>query len=137
MDSITVLPLLPLLRTTRTFFYLDAHWYDHLPLAEETEFIFSNFDHFVVMVDDFQVPEDSGYKFDDYGPGRTLTLKDFPFDRDARVSTYFPARNSNQESGRRRGCAVLASQSMTPVVDRLDCLVRHRFQTDASWGCGS
>jgi hypothetical protein len=54
-------------------FYLDAHWNDDLPLEEELELIFSVHPHAVVMIDDFQVPDDPGYQFDEYGPGKALT----------------------------------------------------------------
>jgi hypothetical protein len=54
------------------FFYLDAHWNDDLPLAEEIDIIFSHCPMAVVMIDDFEVPSDAGYGFDDYGPGKAL-----------------------------------------------------------------
>jgi hypothetical protein len=58
----------------RMLFYLDAHWLDDLPLLDEMELIFSAWHDAVVIIDDFQVPDDSGYGFDDYGPGKALTL---------------------------------------------------------------
>lgn len=54
------------------FFYLDAHWNDDLPLAEEIDIIFSHCPLAVVIIDDFEVPSDTGYGFDDYGPGKAL-----------------------------------------------------------------
>jgi hypothetical protein len=109
-------------REARTFFYLDAHWLDDLPLADETELIIRNFDTFVVMIDDFEVPGDSGYKFDDYGLGKRLSLRDFPFHKDKRIAAYFPSRPSSQESGLRQGCAVLVSPNLKELIDSLDCL---------------
>lgn len=114
---------------TRVFFYLDAHWRDHLPLAEEVELIISRFPKSVIMIDDFAVPGDEGYTFDDYGPGKQLSLRDFPFHKDPRFSVYFPLRPSSQESGNRRGCVVLASHEMKAAVDSLDCL-SHRVSTE-------
>ena len=61
----------PLSRLT-IFFYLDAHWSDDLPLAEEIDIIFGHCPMAVVMIDDFEVPSDTGYGFDDYGPGKAL-----------------------------------------------------------------
>ena len=55
------------------FVYLDAHWAEELPLAEELCIVASAWTRCVVMVDDFQVPGDSGYAYDDYGPGLALT----------------------------------------------------------------
>jgi hypothetical protein len=56
------------------FFYLDAHWNEDLPLAQELEIIFSRFCAAVVIVDDFEVPGDPGYGYDNYGPGQALNL---------------------------------------------------------------
>jgi len=108
----------------RTFFYLDAHWQEDLPLREETEYIFSQFKRFVVMIDDFEVPGDRGYSFDDYGPTKKLSLSDFPFERDRRVRTYFPNRPSGTESGLKRGCVVLASADLVPQADTVPGLSR-------------
>ncbi|MDQ3623233.1 MAG: hypothetical protein M3463_12190 [Verrucomicrobiota bacterium] len=43
------------LTSARSFFYLDAHWYDDLPLKEEVDLIAQHWDQSVIMVDDFQV----------------------------------------------------------------------------------
>jgi hypothetical protein len=123
-NSTKFLASLPLAPTTRTFFYLDAHWYDYLPLADETELIFSKFRDFVVMVDDFAVPGDEGYGYADYGPGKQLSLRDFHFHKDPRLAIYFPQRSSSRESGNRRGCIVIASLTMCSFLDDLDCLTR-------------
>jgi hypothetical protein len=122
LDSRVFFSELKLPRETKVFFYLDAHWRDDLPLAEETEFIIRNFNTFVIMIDDFEVPGDPGYSFDDYGPGMQLSLRDFPFHRDNRVVMRFPTRPSGRESGLRRGCIVLVSPNLTKAVDSLDCL---------------
>ncbi len=61
----------------RSFLYLDAHWNQDLPLVEELEIIARSWSEFVLMIDDFQVPHDDGYGFDDYGPGKRFTLRDF------------------------------------------------------------
>jgi hypothetical protein len=54
------------------FFHLDAHWEGDLPLQEEIEIILGRFPNFLIMIDDFRVPGDSGYGFDDYGRGKML-----------------------------------------------------------------
>jgi hypothetical protein len=122
LNSIGFLSALQLPRETRTFFYLDAHWREELPLADESEFIIRNFNSFAIMIDDFQVTDDPGYAFDDYGPGKRLSSRDFPFHTDDRISSYFPARQASQESGIRRGCIVLASRDLKEKVDSLNCL---------------
>jgi hypothetical protein len=132
LDSRTFLAALKLPRETCTFFYLDAHWYADLPLADETTFILHNFDSFVVMIDDFEVPSDDGYQCDDYGHGKRLSLRDFPFQNETRVVTYFPSRPAIRESGLRRGSIVLASQDLRTKLDALDSLRPYLAQAAAS-----
>lgn len=94
-----------------TFFYLDAHWNADLPLADELQIIFDGWEDPVVMIDDFQVPGDSGYFFDDYGPGAALTLDYLPKSVLSQCSVFFPNTPSTNETGdRKRGCVVLAKQ---------------------------
>ena len=108
------------------FFYLDAHYYDDLPLAEEIDIIFTRCPMAVVMIDDFEVPWDAGYGFDNYGPGKalvssyirpaisahqlaafypsTLSTEDYPSTPMAAAGYADPARQ-------RRGCVVLVKQA--------------------------
>jgi hypothetical protein len=90
------------------FFYLDAHGLPELPLAEEIDLVFGHWGEAIVMIDDFAVPDDPGYGFDDYGPGQVLTL-DYLGSRAAPpMALWLPACVSAAESGARRGCVVLA-----------------------------
>ena len=92
-----------------TFFYLDAHWYADLPLAEELDLIASRWSRFVVMVDDFQVPGDEGYGYDDYGAGKALTIEYIkPVIARRNLTAWFPAAPAESESGHKRGCVVIA-----------------------------
>lgn len=93
----------------RVFIYLDAHWYDDLPLEEELMIITDTWNDFVIMIDDFQVPGDDGYGYDDYGKNKSLTFKTFShvFARHG-LTAFFPAASSSKESGGKRGCVVLA-----------------------------
>jgi len=91
------------------FFYLDAHWNDDLPLAEELEIIGSGWARCVVMIDDFEVPGDAGYSFDDYGEGKALTAEYLPAVTLAGWSLSYPSAPAVSETGSRRGCCVLAS----------------------------
>jgi len=90
------------------FFYLDAHWYDEPPLRKEVELIFSNFRESVAMIDDFKVPGDPGYAFDDYGPGKRLCLDYLPPLSSLGLTAFFPTTPSHEETGLRRGFVVLA-----------------------------
>jgi hypothetical protein len=94
------------------FFYLDAHWGDDLPLVGEVDMVFNRCPSAVVMIDDFRVPTDDGYHYDDYGPGRTL-VSDYirPAVLAHRLQAFYPSTASAAESGERRGCVVLAKET--------------------------
>lgn len=104
-------------KSETTFFYLDAHWNDDLPLAEELTIVFSNWPQAVVMVDDFQVPG-SSYSYDDYGEGKALTL-DYvnAVDGVNSLTAFFPSLSAEQETGAKRGCVVFALEES--VIDQL------------------
>lgn len=101
-----------------TLFYLDAHWEEDLPLREELEIIDASWPRAVVLVDDFQVPGDPGYAFDDYGRGKALTASYLPPMEG--WGTYYPALPAAKETGARRGCVVLVSAPLRAAVDALD-----------------
>jgi hypothetical protein len=108
---------------TRAFFYLDAHWSDEPPLREELDIILGRFKSFVIMIDDFEVPNEPSYGFDEYGIGKRLSLKDFPLHRDNRIACYFPSRPPSQESGLKRGAVVLASSNLRVLLDAIHTLI--------------
>ena len=90
-------------------FYLDAHWHEDLPLAEELAIVLENCAQPVVVIDDFEVPDDPAYAFDDYGPGKALTW-DYVAAIVSRhgLAAAYPATPSGDETGARRGCLALA-----------------------------
>lgn len=90
------------------FFYLDAHWKGDLPLGEEVDLAFAHWPQAVAMIDDFAVPDDPGYGFDDYGPGKTLTLAYLGTRAAPPTTIWFPACASSAETGAQRGSVVLA-----------------------------
>jgi predicted O-methyltransferase YrrM len=94
-----------------TFFYLDAHWYDDLPLAGELDLIERNWQNFVVLIDDFQVPGDEGYGYDVYGGGLALS-SEYIADilKSRRLEAFYPACSSVEETGGKRGCVVITRQ---------------------------
>jgi hypothetical protein len=99
------------------FFYLDAHWPDDLPLREEVDLIFRHWTRPVVMVDDFQVPDDQGYQFDNYGEGKKLSLAYLDHVAHLGFIPFFPALPSSEEVGLKRGWVVLAGDSF--CIDQL------------------
>ncbi len=99
------------------FFYLDAHWDGDLPLREEVDLAFAHWRQAVAMIDDFAVPDDPGYGFDDYGPGKALTLAYLGPRTASPTAVWFPACASTAETGARRGCVVLARD--TELIRRI------------------
>ncbi len=91
------------------FFYLDAHWGEELPLKEEVQTVFSNWPNAVAMIDDFKVPGDEEYLYDDYGENKRLCLE-YLADviRHLGLSLFFPSRSARFESGGKHGCVVIA-----------------------------
>ncbi len=90
-------------------FYLDAHWQKDLPLAEELGLIFEYGVNAVILIDDFQVPDDKGYSYDDYGEGKALTLDYLKAHQQYNYKVFFPSMSSQQETGMKRGLAVLSA----------------------------
>jgi predicted O-methyltransferase YrrM len=107
----------------RTFFYLDAHWEDYLPLHDELKLITSRFARPVVLVDDFEVPGDPGYGFDDYGPGKALTAEYLHGCLPPGMKVFYPSTPASQETGRRRGWVVVTPDAeMAAWLGKADLL---------------
>jgi predicted O-methyltransferase YrrM len=93
----------------RTFVYLDAHWHTDLPLREELEILKRLRPNAIVMIDDFEVDNDSGYSYDDYGTGKKLSFSNFrPIFNKMGYVPYSPVASSSEETGARRGCVIVA-----------------------------
>jgi predicted O-methyltransferase YrrM len=110
----------------RALIYLDAHWEDHLPLAEELQTIWAAWTDALVVIDDFQVPDDEGYAFDDYGPGRRLSMDYLHGVGLDDLVVYLPALPAQEETGARRGCVVLGRGDQATMLNRITSL--------RSWG---
>ncbi len=109
-------------------FYLDAHWYDDLPLAEELGLIFKYWDKMVILIDDFQVPDDPGYGYDDYGVGKALTLDYLKVHDSYEFRVFVPTLPSDQETGARRGMVVLANNRvLIEILQQLKTLREYRY----------
>jgi hypothetical protein len=102
----------------RTLFYLDAHWEEDLPLWEEIDLIFAEQPHAVIIVDDFRVPRDLGYGYDDYGWGKCLSASNLYEVTLIRPSLFFPNQPSGHETGVVRGCVVLALGETAGLIGR-------------------
>ena len=51
----------------RPMFYLDAHWYDYLPLTDELDTIGKQCPKGIIVIDDFFNPRHPGFQYDTYG----------------------------------------------------------------------
>ncbi len=112
-------------RSVPTLFYLDAHWENHLPLYEEAMLAVEHFPKAVLLIDDFAVPDDPGYGFDDYGPEKRLGLDYLLRGNLSKLTVYFPSVPSHQETGARRGCVVAtANPELAAILDRISLLRR-------------
>jgi hypothetical protein len=104
------------------FFYLDAHWYEDLPLRDEVKVVTKSWSDFAIMVDDFQVPGDPGYQFDDYGEHKRLTLAYLGSLSKLGLQAFFPTMPSSDETGMRRGTVVLADSSAALLLSQANTL---------------
>jgi hypothetical protein len=100
----------------KVLFYLDAHWEQDLPLREEISIIFQSFEYPCVIVDDFKIPFDSGYSFDDYGPGKTLSLEILEGLLSPEIQVAFPSTASNLDTGACRGAVILMRKDSSDVI---------------------
>ena len=107
------LPSLP--TEEAVLFYLDAHWELDLPLKEELQIIFSSRLDAVVVIDDFRVPDDAGYGWDDYGLDKSLELQILEGVIPQDVTIFFPSLHSDRETGAVRGCCVIAAEASTKM----------------------
>ncbi len=110
-----------------TLFYLDAHWYDYLPLRDEYTIIQERFPNAIIVIDDFKVPYDAGYAYDDYGPDMALTLEHMQSAFVRPPSVFFPNAISKFETGQRRGCVVLTTN------EQLSALIESRIPLLRKW----
>jgi len=107
-------------RHDATLFYLDAHWWKPLPLGEELRTVFTSFPNSVVVIDDFAVPDDAGYGFDDYGPGQRLDMDYVGQQGIGGLAAFFPVMRSEEETGARRGSVILARHA--DMIIKLDSI---------------
>jgi hypothetical protein len=95
-------------KESKVFFYLDAHSENDYPILEELEFITSSYQNNLIIIDDFQVPNDDGYGFDSFN-GRKLNLKLISKSLIGKNFIYFPKISSNIETGRLRGYVLITN----------------------------
>ena len=87
----------------KAFIYLDAHWYNDLPLNEELIYI-EQFESAIVLIDDFKIPNDSRWKYDNYGK---TDLRIENVNISSKYKKFFPNYSPKEDGGFMTGCLVL------------------------------
>jgi predicted O-methyltransferase YrrM len=93
----------------KIFAYLDAHWLYALPLARELEILTQWGGEWIAIVDDFMVPGDTGYGFDEYG-SEVIGKSQVPVNLDLKI--FVPKGLSHLETGARRGTGYILSNDL-------------------------
>ena len=100
----------------RPFFYLDAHWWSALPLAEELSEIAASWNEALIVIDDCKVPGDEGYAYETHA-GVGLAADNLPIVEGMVIG--YPAEPSEDETGARRGTLYIAhGQLAAQVLER-------------------
>ena len=126
IDFLKMLSAKPSFPNKDVFFYLDAHGYNKLPLKDELFIIAEYWRSSIVMIDDFKVPDDPGYGYDNYGDGQVLEINYIsPLIKRLGLNIFFPSVPSSSETGTRRGCVILSTPDI-PIyrLDRINAIKR-------------
>jgi predicted O-methyltransferase YrrM len=123
-DSVKFLSKLgPIVRKEFNFIYLDAHWYDYLPLKDELSII-STWPNSIVMIDDFKVPFDDGFGWDRYDDDREICMR-YIEGAVAGKPIFFPAYGAASEGTVARGyCVIAMSGDMGALLEKIELLKR-------------
>jgi hypothetical protein len=122
-DSVEFLQSLsPGLSDATNFVYLDAHWYDYLPLRDEL-LILGQWRNTVVMIDDFKVPSDERFGWDKYDDEREICLQHIAGSFGDRP-VYFPGYPAQDEGDvpPRGYCVIATSPTLQRVLDDIPLL---------------
>jgi predicted O-methyltransferase YrrM len=96
------------------FAYLDAHWLDAIPTGQEIKHLIEWGGEWIAVVDDFLVPNDSGYKYDSYGE-KIIGSEIIP--ENPNIEVWIPRESAEFETGVRSGTGYIFSN--TSMVKRL------------------
>ena len=102
-------------RTSRIFAYLDAHWLEQIPLFEELQALLDWGGDFIAVIDDFFIPDDPGYGYDQYENHR-VDISHVPSSE--KISVWVPSESSDTESGARRGTGYVVSSNLTKQIKK-------------------
>lgn len=102
-------------KTSSVFAYLDAHWLEDIPLFEEIQSLLDWGGDFIAVIDDFYIPDDLGYGYDQYEKHR-VDISHVPNSED--IDVWIPSECSKTESGSRRGTAYIVSSNLISQVKK-------------------
>ena len=104
------------------FVYLDAHWHQYLPLRDELS-ILCDWRSTVIMIDDFQVPYDNGFRWDKYDDEREICLRYIDGIFEAQ-SIYCPAYPAYKEGHKVAlgYCVIATSKELQKVLNKIELL---------------
>ena len=102
-------------RTSKIFAYLDAHWLEQIPLFEELQALLDWGGDFIAVIDDFFIPDDLGYGYDQYKNHR-VDISHVPSSE--KISVWVPRESSETESGARRGTGYVVSSNLTKQIEK-------------------
>lgn len=107
------------------FVYLDAHWYDYLPLRDELSVV-EKWPNTVVMIDDFKVPFDKGFDWDKDNSDREICLEHIEGTIGSNP-VYFPSYPAQWEGAAARGyCVIPMSERYANVLNEITLLKRYK-----------
>jgi predicted O-methyltransferase YrrM len=95
--------------------YLDAHWLKEIPTKQELELLCEWGGKWVAVIDDFEVPHDSGYFYDSY-QDKVVNISQIPEGYNLKV--YVPESPAQEESGARRGTGYIFPNSVFETIDQ-------------------
>ena len=98
------------------FLYLDAHWGANLPLFSEIDALNKWGGKFVAVVDDFQIVDDPGYGFDQYGD-QIIGKNIIPLTDETKL--YRLSAPSSTETGAQRGTGIVIHNRLIEEFSRI------------------
>jgi hypothetical protein len=108
------------------FVYLDAHWYEHLPLRDELSLI-GGWQNTIVMIDDFKVPFDEEFVWDRYDEDREICMQ-YIEGSIGSSPIYFPNYPAKKEGAvsARGYCVIPTCERYANVLDGIQLLRRFK-----------
>jgi predicted O-methyltransferase YrrM len=102
-------------RSETVLAYLDAHWLDAIPTKTELQSLCDWGGNWIAIIDDFQVPHDPGYAYDEY-ENTVIGISEVPLNRNLQV--WVPNILAEKETGAKRGTGYIFSPEAIKVIPK-------------------